>query len=191
MTYTCFPNQNPFPLPPGVTTPPSSPSFTDNGPQTPPNSIDLTWENALISTATGSANWLDALISADVPVDNWQSALIGEQQDTDYLDLCELVGLLDLLPDDDVFVPELEDAATPVLPPYVETLYAEVAVRVVGSWFFVPGGIRVDAGPLDAVTRLKLDAGNGITTLVDTPVHVLAISQDAGLCRVRVKAEAT
>lgn len=40
MTYTCFPNQTPFPLPPGVTTPPTSPTFTDNGPQTPPNSVE-------------------------------------------------------------------------------------------------------------------------------------------------------
>lgn len=151
MTYTCFPNQTPFPLPPGVTTPPTSPSFTDNGPQLPANSIDIWWTLALISDPGSFVDWLEAEISADVPVDNWLSALISSDSNPTELDLCDLVGLLDLLPEDETFVPEQEDADSPILPPYKETLYVEAPLRIVGSWFYIPGPATVDSGSAEPV----------------------------------------
>lgn len=190
MTYTCFPEQTPFPLPPGVTTPPTAPELIDNGPQTPPNSIEIGFLPAVISSPGSSVDWLEALISVDTATTDWTLATLSEEGQQDVLDLCELVGLLDSLPTDEVFMPELEDPDSPLLPPFQETFYSVASIRLGGSWFFVPNGILVDGGTLDAVTRLKLDAGKGITTLVDVPVHLLMDERDAAVGRVRIRATA-
>jgi hypothetical protein len=126
MTYTCFPNQTPFPLPPGVTTPPTSPTFTDNGPQTPPNSVEA----------------------------------------SDDLDLCSLVGLLDSLPDDEPFIPELADPDTPILPPYQETFVVDAPVRLTGAWFFIPGAARLDQGSFDLAITSQMVVAQLVTSQV-------------------------
>jgi len=191
MTYTCFPEQTPFPLPPGVTTPPAAPELIDNGPQTPPNSIEIGfWIVALIGSPGTFVDWQEALISVDTASTDWTLVTLSDEEQDDELDLCELVSLLDSLPTDEIFVPELEDPDSPLLPPFQETFYSVASIRLGGSWFFVPNGILVDGGMLDAVTRLKLDAGKGITTLVDVPVHLLMDERDAAVGRVRIKAAA-
>lgn len=173
MTYTCFPNQTPFPLPPGVTTPPSSPSFTDNGPQLPANSVDIWWTLALIGEPGSSADWSEAEISADVPVADWLSALIATDSYPSDLDLCQLVGLLDFLPDDETFVPEEEDADTPILPPYQETFYVEAAVRLTGFWFFIPGPVRLEQGSASAIVRAKCIFGAPVGDSIHCNLEVL------------------
>lgn len=191
MTYTCFPEQTPFPLPPGVTTPPAAPELIDNGPQTPPNSIEIGfWIVALIGSPGTFVDWQEALISVDTASTDWTLVTLSDEEQDDELDLCELVGLLDSLPTDEVFVPELEDPDSPLLPPFQETFYSVASIRLGGSWFFVPNGISVNGGTLDAITRLKLDAGNGITTVVDVPVHLIMVQRDAAVGRVRIKAAA-
>lgn len=166
MTYTCFPNQTPFPLPPGVTTAPASPTFTDNGPQTPANSVEA----------------------------------------ADDLDLCSLVGLLGSLPDDEIFVPELEDPDTPILPPYQETFYVEAPIRLAGSWFFIPGPAVLDQGAASAVVKAAVFAGPpiggavrsvvklqelGVFTRLTAAVALQAEAEPSITAKLRITAEAT
>lgn len=151
MTYTCFPDQTPFPLPPGVTTPPAAPELIDNGPQLPPNSIEA----------------------------------------ADDLDLCTLAGLLDSLPDDEVFVPELEDPATPILPPFKEIFYVDAPIRLTGSWFFIPGPVTLDQGAITAVVKAVVFAGAPIGGPVRTVFDVQADGLFTRLtATVKLKAEA-
>lgn len=151
MTYSCFPDQSPFPLPPGVTTPPAAPELIDNGPQLPPNSIEA----------------------------------------ADDLDLCTLAGLLDSLPDDEVFVPELEDPATPILPPFKEIFYVDAPIRLTGSWFFIPGPVTLDQGAITAVVKAVVFAGAPIGGPVRTVFDVQADGLFTRLAAaVKVKAEA-
>lgn len=191
MTFTCFPEQTPFPLPPGVTTAPAAPELIDNGPQTPPNSVEIGfWIVALIGSPETFVDWQEALISVDTATTDWTLVTLSEEEQQDELDLCELVGLLDSLPTDEVFVPDLEDPDSPLLPPFQETFYSVATVRLAGSWFFIPGPTRVDGGALDAGITLQLDAGKGITTLVDVPVHLIMDERDAAVGRIRVKVDA-
>ena len=177
MTYTCFPNQTPFPLPPGITTPPTSPSFTDNGPQLPANSIDIWWTLALISDPGSFVDWLEAEISADVPVADWLSALISSESYPTELDLCELVNLLGLLPEDETFIPEQEDPDSPILPPYQEKFYVEAPIRLSGAWFFIPGPVVVQAGDVSLSASLIGACSQLVVASVSIKLDIVASSQ--------------
>jgi hypothetical protein len=206
MTYTCFPNQTPFPLPPGVTTPPSSPSFTENGPQLAANSIDIWWTLALVGDPGSFVDWLEAEISADVPVANWLSALISSESYPTELDLCELVGLLGLLPANETFVPEEEDPDGPVLLPYQETFYVEAPIRLAGSMFYIPGPVVLDQGETTAVVKAAAFAGSpigdavrsvvafeelGVFTRLTAAVALQAEAEASITANLRISAEAT
>lgn len=169
MTYTCFPEQSPFPLPPGVITPPAAPQLIDNGPQVPPNSIDISFFDLAVISAVGAAgDWLEALISADNSSTDWSFALLSDDSNPLERDLCELVALLDQLPDNEEFVPDLEDPGRPILPPFREVFYTDAAVRLTGSWFFIPGKVIVDRGVCDAKIRVACSSGEAI----DTPIRL-------------------
>lgn len=167
MSYTCFPNQTPFPLPPGVLTPPAAPELIDNGPQLPPNSVDISFFDFAVIGAVGApGDWLEALISTDSAGTDWTLALLSDDSNPFERDLCELVALLDQLPDDEEFVPALEDPARPILPPYVEVFYADAVIRPTSSWFFIPGKILSDRGVCDAKVRVVCSSGAAIDAAV-------------------------
>lgn len=173
MTYTCFPDQSPFPLPPGVTTPPAAPELIDNGPQVPPNSIDISFFDLAVIGAVGAAgDWLEALISTDSSGTDWTLALLSDDSNPVERDLCELAALLDLLPNDELFVPEVEDPAAPVLPPFKEIFYVAAPIRLTGSWFFIPGPVTLEQGAITAVVKPVAFAGAPVGGAVRSVLNV-------------------
>lgn len=167
MSYSCFPNQTPFVLPPNVVTAPEAPAAVDNGPQTPPNSVDISfWLFAVIGEPQASIDWNEALISVDSSPTDWDFLSLTSESNPLERDLCELLNLLDVLPDDEAFIAELEEPGTPILPPFIETYYADLVVRPAVGWFFVPGAIVVDGGSASAVVRPFALGGEKLNAIV-------------------------